>query len=156
MNADKIKIISFNRKAKRDYDILETYEAGIVLKGDEVKSLRNRSCSIEESFARVERGEVFLYNAHIPEFEKSSYFRSDPKRTRKLLLHKQEISRLIGFIAQKGFTLIPLKVYFTPRGIVKVELGAAKGRRLYDKRQKIKKEIIDKEITREMKRLSRR
>jgi SsrA-binding protein len=147
-----MKIIATNRKAKRDYEILEIYEAGIELKGNEVKSLRSNGCAIEEAFARVEAGEVFLYNLHIPEYEKSFYFKSSPKRTRKLLLHKKEIKRLIGLTSQKGFTIIPLKIYFNERGIVKVEICLAKGRLLYDKRRKIKEEIVERETKKALKR----
>jgi SsrA-binding protein len=147
-----MKIVSTNRKAKRDYQILESFEAGIELKGNEVKSLRGKSCSIEESFARLEREEVFLYNMHIPEFEKSSYFKTEPKRIRKLLFHKKEIRRLLGLTTQRGLTLIPLKVYFNDRGLVKVELALAKGRKLYDKRKKIKEQIIQKDIQRTLRR----
>lgn len=147
-----MKIISTNRKARRDFNIGETYEAGIELKGNEVKSLRVRSCSIDESFARMEAGEVFLYNMHIPEFEKSFYFKPDPKRVRKLLFHKKEIKRLVGLTAQRGFTLIPLKVYFNDRGIAKVEISLAKGKHVFDKRKKIKENIIKKDIARSMKR----
>ncbi|UCD15879.1 MAG: SsrA-binding protein SmpB [Candidatus Omnitrophota bacterium] len=148
-----MKVVSTNRKARHNYQITETYEAGIELKGNEVKSLRARSCSIEEGFALIEGGEAFLYNMHIPEFEKSSYFKSEPKRVRKLLFHKKEIKRLFGLTAQRGFTLIPLKVYFNDKGIVKVEIALAKGRHLVDKRKKIKEEIVKKEIKRTLKRL---
>lgn len=147
-----MKIIATNRKARHDYDLQDTFEAGIELKGSEVKSLRARSASLEDSFARLERGEVFLYNMHIPEFDKSSYFKVDPRRVRKLLFHKQEIKSLFGFTTQRGFTLIPLKVYFNDRGIVKIEIALAKGRRLFDKRKKIKAEIVKKDIERTMKR----
>lgn len=147
-----MKIIATNRKARHDYDLQDTFEAGIELKGSEVKSLRVRSGSIEESFARLERGEVFLYNMHIPEFDKSSYFKVDPRRVRKLLFHKKEIKSLLGLTTQRGFTLVPLKVYFNARGIVKIEIALAKGRRLFDKRKKIKAEIVKKDIERTMKR----
>lgn len=116
------------------------------LKGSEVKSLRAKSCSIEESFACLERGEGWLYNMHIPEFEKTGAFKTDPKRKRKLLLHKKEIKRLIGLTTQKGLTIIPLKVYFNDRGIAKIEIALAKGKRLYDKRKKIEEERYRKEM----------
>lgn len=147
-----MKIIANNRKASRDYDISEMFEAGIVLKGSEVKSLRYKNCSIEDSFARIERGEIFLYHMHIPEFEKSSYFKTEPKRTRKILLHSKEIKRLIGFTTQKGFTIIPLKVYFNDRGLVKLTLALAKGRHSFDKRKKIKENITKREVERTLKR----
>ncbi len=146
------RIVATNRKAQRDYQLLERYEAGIELKGDEVKSLRTVGCSIEESFARVENSEIFLYQMHIPEFGKSSYFRSDPKRPRKLLLHKKEIIRLWGFTQRKGFTIVPLRVYFNSRGNAKVEIALAKGRFLYDKRQKIKEEMVERRTRRVLKR----
>jgi len=147
-----MKIAATNRKARRDYNIEESFEAGIALRGNEVKSLRVRNCSLDDSFARVEGSQVYLYNMHIPEFEKSSYFKTEPKRTRKLLLHKKEIKRLIGLTTQKGYTLIPLKVYFSSRGLVKVELAVAKGRHVYDKRRKLRDEIQEKEVQRAMKR----
>ncbi|MCM8787839.1 MAG: SsrA-binding protein SmpB [Candidatus Omnitrophica bacterium] len=150
--SSKIKIVATNRKVYRDYDIIERYDAGIILCGNEVKSLRTHGCSIDESFARVENNEVFLYNMHIPEFEKSSYFKPDPKRVRKLLLHKKEIERLFGLTQKKGFTIIPLKVFFTERGLAKVEIALAKGRLLYDKRKKIKEEIVNRYIQRVLKR----
>ncbi len=151
-----MKAVSTNRKAKRDYHILETLEAGIELKGNEVKSLRTRSCSLEESFARIERGELFLYNMHIPEFEKSSFFKPDPKRVRKLLLHKKEIKKLIGLTAQRGLTIIPLKIYFNERGIAKIEIALAKGKHVFDKRKKLKEEIVKRETQRAMKKFYRK
>ncbi|MCM8819452.1 MAG: SsrA-binding protein SmpB [Candidatus Omnitrophica bacterium] len=151
-----MKVVATNRKAYRDYDIIERYEAGIVLCGNEVKSLRTRGCSINESFARVENGEIFLYNMHIPEFEKSSYFKPDPKRIRKLLLHKKEIERLFGLTQRKGFTIIPLKVFFSERGFAKVEIALVKGRPLYDKRKKIKEEIVSRHVQRILKRYNKK
>ncbi|MCK9615845.1 MAG: SsrA-binding protein SmpB [Candidatus Omnitrophica bacterium] len=150
-----MKIIATNRKARRDYEILETYEAGIELKGTEVKSLRTRGCSIEEAFARIDGGEVFAYNLNIPEYEKSFYFRSSPKRIRKLLLHKKEIKRLIGLTTQRGLTLIPLKIYFNDNNLVKIEISLAKGKLLHDKRRKIREEIADRETRRELKRFNK-
>jgi SsrA-binding protein len=150
-----VKIIATNRKARRDYEILETYEAGIELKGTEVKSLRTRGCSIEEAFARIDGGEVFAYNLNIPEYEKSFYFRSSPKRIRKLLLHKKEIKRLIGLTTQRGLTLIPLKIYFNDNNLVKIEISLAKGKLLHDKRRKIREEIADRETRRELKRFNK-
>lgn len=146
-----MKAVTTNRKAKRDYQILATYQAGIELKGNEVKSLRTRNCSVDEAFARIEHEELFLYNMNIPEFEKSSFFKTDPKRIRKLLLHKKEIRKLIGQTVQKGLTLIPLKVYFNEQGIAKVDIGLAKGRHTYDKRKKIKDDIVNRETRRELK-----
>ncbi|MFA5336728.1 MAG: SsrA-binding protein SmpB [Candidatus Omnitrophota bacterium] len=150
-----MKIIATNRKARRDYEILETYEAGIELKGTEVKSLRTRGCSIEEAFARIDGGEIFAYNLNIPEYEKSFYFRAAPKRIRKLLLHKKEIKRLIGLTTQKGLTLIPLKIYFNDNNLVKIEISLAKGKLLHDKRRKIREDIADRETRRELKKFNK-
>ena len=150
-----MKIIATNRKARRDYEILETYEAGIELKGTEVKSLRTRGCSIEEAFARVDGGEILAYNLNIPEYEKSFYFRAAPKRIRKLLLHKKEIKRLIGLTTQKGLTLIPLKIYFNDNNLVKIEISLAKGKLLHDKRRKIREDIADRETRRELKKFNK-
>ncbi|MFA5008925.1 MAG: SsrA-binding protein SmpB [Candidatus Omnitrophota bacterium] len=150
-----MKIIATNRKARRDYEILETYEAGIELRGTEVKSLRTRGCSIEEAFGRIENEEVFVYNLNIPEYEKSFYFKSSPKRTRKLLLHKKEIKRLIGLTTQRGLTLIPLKIYFNDKNFVKIEISLAKGKLLYDKRRKIREKIADRETRRELKKFNK-
>ncbi len=146
------KAVATNRKARRDYQILETYEAGVELKGNEVKSLRTKSCTLEDSFARIEKEELFLYNMHIPEFEKSSFFKSAPKRTRKLLVHKKEIRKLSGLTTQKGLTLIPLKVYFNERGSAKVEIALARGKHTFDKRKKLKEKIVQRETQRELKR----
>ena len=151
-----MKVVATNRKAKKNFSILETYEAGIELKGSEVKSLRGKGCSIDESFARVERGEVFLYNAHIPEFNKASFFKADPRRRRKLLLHRREIKRLLGATTQKGLTLVPLKLFFNERGWAKIEIGLAKGKHSYDKRKKIKEEIEKREAERSLKKYKRR
>jgi SsrA-binding protein len=149
--ANDTKTIATNRKAKKNYHLSDSYEAGIALRGDEVKSLRFSRCSIEESFARIENGEAILYNMHIPEFSKSSYFKSNPRRPRKLLLHKKEIDRLFGLTSQRGYTLIPVRLYFNPRGIAKVEVALAKGKHLYDKRRKIREEYTKREAQRQMK-----
>lgn len=146
-----MKIVGQNKKAKKDYQIFDVFEAGIQLKGDEVKSLREKTCSLQDSFARVENEEVYLYNSHISEFKQSSYFKSPPKRTRKLLLHKKEIKKLMGRTTQGGFTLIPLKVYFNKSGLVKVEIALAKGRHSYDKRRKLKEKTQERETQRELK-----
>jgi len=150
------KAVATNRKARHDYQIVETYEAGIELKGNEVKSLRTKGCTLNDSFARIERGELFLYNAHIPEFEKSSFFKPEPKRTRKLLVHKKEIKKLVGFTTQRGLTLIPTKVYFNERGRVKVEIALARGKHTFDKRKKLKDDIVERETRRVLKRFYRR
>jgi len=148
---NNVNLVATNRKAKRDYDIVEAFEAGIELKGNEVKSLRMKNCSLENSFARIENGELFLYDMHIADFAKSSFFKTAPKRTRKLLIHKQHIRKLIGLTTQRSFTLIPLKVYFNERGIAKIGLALARGKRLFDKRRKIKEEIVERETQRTLK-----
>jgi len=151
-----MKVIATNRKAKRDYEIIETFEVGLELKGNEVKSLRMKNCSIEDSFARVEYGELFLYNMHIADFAKSSFFKTAPKRTRKLLVHRQHIRKLTGLTTQRSFTLIPLRVYFNDRGLAKIELALARGKRSFDKRRKIRDEITKRETDRVLRRLRRR
>ena len=130
------RLIANNKKAYHDYFIEETYEAGIALHGTEVKSLRMGKCSIKESFVRIENEEVYIYGMHISPYEKGNIFNRDPLRVKKLLLHKSEIRKMKGKIAEKGYTLVPLKVYFN-RSLVKVEIGLAKGKKLYDKRQDI-------------------
>ncbi|ABP66708.1 SsrA-binding protein [Caldicellulosiruptor saccharolyticus DSM 8903] len=147
---DDIKVIATNRKAYHDYFIEETIEAGIELKGTEVKSVRLGHVNLKDSFARVENGEVFLYNMHISPYEKGNIFNVDPMRDRKLLLHKSEINRLAGYVQQKGYTLIPLKIYLK-RGKIKVELAVAKGKKLFDKREAIAKRDAELEIRKKMK-----
>jgi len=137
------KIIATNRKAGRDYEILETFEAGIELKGSEVKSARDGRVNLSDSFARIEGKEVILYNTHISPYAQASYLNVDPIRTRRLLLHKKQIRKLTGQLTQKGLTLIPLKAYFNERGFVKLELAVCKGKRLYDKRETIKRRELD-------------
>ena len=144
------RLIANNKKAYHDYFIEETYETGIVLHGTEVKSLRMGKCSIKESFIRVENGEVYIYGMHISPYEKGNIFNKDPLRTRKLLLHQYEIRKIAAKIAEKGFTLVPLKVYFKG-SLVKVEIGIAKGKKLYDKRQTIAKNDQRREAEREFK-----
>ena len=133
------KYIATNRKAYRDYEIVESLEAGIELKGSEVKSLRDGKINLNDGFARLEQGEITLYNTHISPYAQASYLNVDPVRPRKLLLHKKQIVKLGGAVAQRGFTLVPLKVYFSGRGLVKVEIALCKGKRLYDKRSDIKR-----------------
>lgn len=145
------KIIVTNRKAFRDYEILESVESGIELKGSEVKSLRAGKINLDDSFARPEKEEVFLYNAHISHYTEASYLNVDPDRPRKLLLHKNQIERIIGKLTQRGLTLIPLKIYFNDRGFVKVELALGKGKKLYDKRESIKRRETDREMRRVVK-----
>lgn len=142
----QIKIVTENRKARHDYFIEETLEAGIALTGTEVKSLRGGKANIKDSFARVENGEVFLYDMHISPYEQGNRFNHEPRRPRKLLLHKEEIRRLIGKTREKGLTLIPLRVYFNTQGRVKVELALARGKKLYDKREAIRERDAKREI----------
>ncbi|MCU0666657.1 MAG: SsrA-binding protein SmpB [Candidatus Omnitrophica bacterium] len=143
------KPIATNRKAFRDYEIIESMEAGIELKGGEVKSVRAGSIHLEDSFARVEKGQVSVYNINILPYAQASYLNADPVRSRRLLLHKKEIIRLGQALSQKGLTLVPLKIYFNSRGIAKLEIALCKGKKLYDKRADIK----DKEINRQMRRV---
>ncbi|MCK4462937.1 MAG: SsrA-binding protein SmpB [Candidatus Omnitrophica bacterium] len=143
-----------NRQARRDYAILESIEAGIELKGTEVKSLRGRRANLKESFARIEKGEVILYNFHISPYEFGNIHNVDPMRPRKLLLHKNQILRLYGQIQTKSCTLIPLKVYFK-KGFAKVEIALAKGKRKYDKRETIKRREAKREIDRALHRKQR-
>ena len=145
-----IRLIANNNKAYHDYFIEDTYEAGIELAGTEVKSMRMGKCSIKESFIQIDRGEVFVYGMHISPYEKGNIFNKDPLRTRKLLLHQYEIRKIAGKIAEKGYTLVPLKVYFKG-SLVKVEIGIAKGKKLYDKRQDIAKKDQKREAEREFK-----
>ena len=144
------KLIANNKKAYHDYFIEEKYEAGISLAGTEVKSLRMGRCSIKEAFIRIEHDEVFVYNMHISPYEKGNIFNKDPLRVRKLLLHRQEIRKIQGHITQKGYTIVPLSVYFSG-SLVKVEIGLAKGKNLYDKRQDIAKKDQRREAERKFK-----
>jgi len=128
-------IVAQNRKARHNYIIEETFEAGIMLQGSEVKSLRNGQCSLSESYATDRNGELYLVNSHIPEYAAASQFSHEPRATRKLLLKKKEISRLLGAIQRQGMTLVPISLYFNQRGIAKVEIGLAKGKDRADKRQ---------------------
>ena len=144
------KLIANNKKARHDYFIEETYEAGISLHGTEVKSLRMGKCSIKEAFVRVEKGEVYIYGMHISPYEKGNIFNRDPLRVKKLLLHKSEINKMIGQMQQKGYTLVPLNVYFKG-SLVKVEIGLAKGKKLYDKRQDIAKRDQQREAEKQFK-----
>ena len=147
MGKDSVKIIANNKKAYHDYFIEETYEAGISLHGTEVKSLRMGKCSVKESFIRIENGEVIAYGLHISPYEKGNIFNRDPLRPKKLLLHRSEINKISGKISEKGYTLVPLKVYFKG-SLIKVEIGLAKGKKLYDKRQDIAKKDQRREAER--------
>lgn len=145
-----IKLIANNKKAFHDYFIEDTYEAGISLAGTEVKSLRMGKCSVKEAFVRIERGEVYVYGMNISPYEKGNIFNKDPLRVRKLLLHKYEINKIEAKIKEKGFTLVPLKVYFKD-SLVKVEIGLARGKKLYDKREDIAKKDLKREAERDFK-----
>jgi SsrA-binding protein len=145
------KIIATNRKAGRDYEILDTFEAGIELKGSEVKSARAGSVNLNDSFARVEGSEVILYNTHISPYEEASYLNVEPARPRRLLLHRNQIKKITGQLTQRGLTLIPLKAYFNERGFAKIELALCKGKKLYDKREDIKRRELDLEMRRVLK-----
>ena len=145
-----IRLIANNKKAYHDYFIEDTYEAGIELAGTEVKSLRMGKCSIKESYIQIEKGEVFVYGMHISPYEKGNIFNKDPLRIRKLLLLGYEIRKIEGKIREKGYTLVPLKVYFKG-SLVKVEIGIAKGKKLYDKRQDIAKKDQRREAERDFK-----
>lgn len=147
---ENIKLIANNKKAYHDYFIEDKYEAGIALHGTEVKSLRSGKCSIKEAFIRVENGEVFIYGMHISPYEKGNIFNKDPLRVRKLLLHKYQINKINGQLTQKGYTVVPLRVYFKGQ-LVKIEIGLAKGKKLYDKRQDIAKKDMRRETEREFK-----
>lgn len=144
------KVICVNKKAFHDYTIEESHEAGIALLGTEVKSLRLGKANLKDSYVRIEDGEAFLYNTHISPYPYGHQFNHDPERTRKLLLHKREIRRLQGKIQERGYTLIPLKIYLK-KGIIKIELGLAKGKTLHDKREDLKRKTADREIEKAMK-----
>ncbi|MCX7994256.1 MAG: SsrA-binding protein SmpB [candidate division WOR-3 bacterium] len=143
-----MKVVSTNRKANHLYEITDTYEAGIVLKGSEVKSLRMGEVSLSDAYAEVKNGEVFLFNLHINPYRFSTIATPDPKRKRKLLLKKEEIKKLYGIVTQKGNLLIPLKIYFNDRGFAKVTIGVCRRKRLYDKKEKILREEAKKDLKR--------
>ena len=144
------KLIANNKKAYHDYFVEEKFEAGIVLHGTEVKSLRLGKCSVKESFIRIENGEVFVYGMHISPYEMGNIFNKDPLRVKKLLLHKGEIMKLQGKVSEKGYTLVPLEVYFKD-GRAKLEFGLCKGKKLYDKREDIAKKDQRREVERDFK-----
>ena len=147
---DALKLVANNKKAYHDYFIEEKYECGIALCGTEVKSLRMGKCSIKEAFIRIENSEVFVYGMHISPYEKGNIFNKDPLRVKKLLMHKHEIRRLLVKIKEKGYTLVPLQVYFS-HGRAKIEIGLARGKKLYDKREDIAKKDARREAQREFK-----
>lgn len=146
------KLVATNRKARHDYHIEETFEVGIALQGTEVKSMRAGKMSLQDSFARIEGDEVILHNAHIAPYAHGNRWNHEPTRTRKLLLHRSEIRRLIGKTREQGITLIPLKAYFTPHGYAKIELALARGKRQWDKREAIAKRETQREVSRSLKR----
>ena len=148
--SEGFKLIANNKKARHDYFIEETYEAGIALHGTEVKSLRMGQCSIKEAFIGIKDGEVYIHQMHINPYEKGNIFNKDPLRVRKLLLHKHEIGKLAGQIKVTGYTLVPLRVYLKG-SLVKVEVGLARGKKLYDKRQDIAKKDQEREARRDFK-----
>lgn len=150
MSKDSIKLIANNKKAYFDYFIEQTFEAGISLHGTEVKSLRMGKCSVKEAFVRIENGEVYIYGMHISPYEKGNIFNKDPLRIRKLLLHTYEINKMIGQLQTKGYTIVPLRVYFKG-SLVKVEIGLARGKKLYDKRQDIAKKDQRREAEKDFK-----
>jgi SsrA-binding protein len=145
------KVICTNRKLFRDYVVLDTFECGIELKGSEVKSLREARANIDDSFARVEGTQVYLYHCHITPYEKASYFKEEATRLRRLLLHRAQINKLMVHVHQRGCSLVPMKMYFNRKGLVKVALSLTKGKKAYDKRQEIKR----KESEREMRRITK-
>ncbi|MBQ4504121.1 MAG: SsrA-binding protein SmpB [Firmicutes bacterium] len=145
------KLLANNKKARHDYFIEEVYEAGLVLTGTEIKSLRQGRVNLKESYAKIEKGEVFIYNMHISPYEQGNRYNVDPLRERKLLLHKQEIRKLIGYTTQKGLTLVPLQIYINEKGLVKMEIAVARGKKLYDKREDIAKRDAGRRMDRMMK-----
>lgn len=145
------RVVASNRKARHEYEILDTLEAGLVLKGPEVKSIRDGKVAFQDAFARIEGGEVWLHSFHISPYEQANRFNVDPLRARKLLLRTDEIRRLVGKVEEKGLTLIPLDLYFT-RGVAKMTLAVARGRKLHDKREKLKKQTQDREARRAVER----
>jgi SsrA-binding protein len=146
------KLITQNKKAFHEYTILETYEAGLVLLGSEVKSCRMGKVNLKDSYVRIENGELYLVDAHISHYDWANRFNHDPLRPRKLLLHKREIKKLYGKIREKGQTCVPLKMYFTPKGHIKVEIALVKGKALYDRREEIRRKDVRREIERDLKR----
>ncbi len=150
MEKKGVKVVARNRKARHEYFVEETIETGIVLKGTEVKSIRNGRCNIKDGYGIVENGEVYVYNMHISPYEQGNIQNVDPLRKRKLLLNRREINRLTGLITQKGYTFIPISVYIK-NGLVKVEMAIAKGKKLYDKRETMAKKDAERRIERQLK-----
>ena len=150
----EMKVVANNKKARHDYFIEETYEAGITLTGTEIKSVRQSRVSLKESYARIEKEEVFLYGMNISPYEQGNRYNVDPVRPRKLLLHKREIRKLIGYTTLKGLTLVPLRMYINDRGRAKVELAVARGKKEYDKRHDIAKRDADRRMQQAMRKHS--
>jgi len=146
-----MKLIANNRKAYHDYIILESFEAGIALTGTEIKSIRAGRVNLRDGYARADGGEMWLYNVHISKYDPGSRYNHEPTRTRKLLLHRKQINELAGKATQKGFTLVPLKLYLNKKGIAKVEIGLARGKRVYDKRETMSQRQADREMERAIK-----
>jgi len=145
------KYVAQNRKARHDYTIDETFEAGLVLTGSEVKSLREQGASLLDAYANFERGELWLRNSHIPEYKNASYNNHEARRSRKLLLHKAELNKLVAKVEERGMTIVPLGLYFSERGHAKVEIGVARGKKNYDRRQDIAERDTRREIDRALK-----
>ena len=148
----ELKDITVNRKAFHEYEIIEKYDAGIMLLGSEIKSIREGKVNLKDSYIEIKLQEAFLVGAHISAYSNASYNNHEPERVRKLLLHKQELRKLDRKVKTRGVTIIPLRLYFTPKGLVKAEIALAKGKRIYDKKQVIKEKDIRREMDREMKR----
>jgi SsrA-binding protein len=146
------RVICSNRKLYRDYEVLDTFECGIELRGSEVKSLREARANIDDAFARMDGTEIYLYKCHVPPYEKASYFKEEATRPRRLLLHRKQINKLIGQVSQRVFTLAPLRMYFNKRGLVKVALSLVKGKKFYDRREDLKKRAIEREMRRSIRR----
>ncbi len=147
MDSKERKVVAVNRKAKHDYAILESWESGIVLKGAEVKSIREGKVNLRDGYGRVEDGEIFLHNIHISSYDKSSDKDYNPRRKRKLLMHRSQINKIMGRVREKGLTIVPLEMYFT-RGMAKLNIGLGKGRKSYDKREHIRRKTINREMER--------
>jgi len=146
------KIVANNKKARHDFFIEEVYEAGIVLTGTEIKSVRQGKVNLKESYAKIENGEMIIYGMHISPYEQGNRFNTDPLRPKKLLLHKQEIRKLIGYTTQKGLTIVPLNMYINEKGKAKMEIAVARGKKLYDKRDDIAKRDVERKMAQAMKR----
>ncbi len=155
MAKNESRIICRNREAERKYHLEERYEAGISLLGTEVKSLRERRANLKDAYCKFDGDELYLVNAHISPYPQSKFFNHPPERERKLLLHKKELKRLLGKVTERGYTIIPTKIYFNSRGMAKVEIALAKGKKLYDRREEIKKRDLERELRREAKRKRR-